>query len=137
MEPATVESGNAIPLLRTLGIRLVEIGDRDASMEVEVADSHRNYLGGAHGGLIATLIDTVCFFPRPLLPSGLMVTTTNLDIHYVRPASVGDHLIARAEILHLGKRTVSLSVQVKNGRGDLVAHGCASLLVIQDAAARN
>ena len=66
----------AIPLLRTLGIRLVEIGDDYAVMAVELADIHANYLGGAHGGLIATLADTVCFFPRPLLPSGLVCTTT-------------------------------------------------------------
>jgi hypothetical protein len=36
MEPATLESGNAIPLLRTLGIRLVEIGEHHTLMEVEV-----------------------------------------------------------------------------------------------------
>ncbi|HEY6009227.1 MAG TPA: hypothetical protein VIU40_12955 [Geobacteraceae bacterium] len=38
MEPATLETGNAISLLRTLGITLTEIGDRHAVMEVEVGD---------------------------------------------------------------------------------------------------
>ena len=134
MEPATLESGNAIALLRTLDIRLTEIGDRHAVMEVEVAEKHGNYFGGAHGGLIATLVDTVCFFPRPLLPSGLLVTTTNLTVSYVRSAQVGERLVARSELLHLGRRTASLCVQVVNGEGGLVAHGSANLMVISDPA---
>src|SRR5512144_3038480 len=129
MEPATLETANAIALLRTLDIRLTEIGERHAVMEVEVAEKHGNYFGGAHGGLIATLVDTVCFFPRPLLPSGRLVTTTNLNVSYVRPAMVGERLTARSELLHLGRRTASLSVQVVNGEGLLVAHGTAPLMV--------
>jgi acyl-coenzyme A thioesterase PaaI-like protein len=46
-------------------------------------------------GLLAALADTVCFFPRPLLPSGQAATTVNLNVSYVRPAAVGDRLLAR------------------------------------------
>jgi acyl-CoA thioesterase len=130
MQPATLESGNTIPLLRTLDIRLTEIGDRHAVMEVTVADKHCNYFGGAHGGLIATLVDTVCFFPRPFLPSGRLVTTSNLNVNYVRPAAVGDHLVACSEVVHLGRRTASLSIRVVNGEGALVAHGTVTLIVL-------
>jgi acyl-CoA thioesterase len=132
MEPATLASGNAIPLLRTLGIELTEIGERHALMEVVVEERHGNYFGGAHGGLIATLVDTVCFFPRPLLPSGRLVTTTNLSVTFVRPAQPGDRLIARSELLHLGRRMASLTVRVTDGEGRLVAHGTASLMVLQE-----
>lgn len=136
MQPLTMESANEIPLLKTLGIRVVETGDRHATMEVEVAESHQNFMGGAHGGLIATLIDTACFFPLPLLPSGRVVTTTNLSVTYVRPASVGERLTARSELLHLGRRTASLTVRVTDEGGRLVAHGAASLLVIEEPAVR-
>lgn len=132
MEPATLEQENAIPFLRTLGIRLMEIGERHAVMEVEVTKSHGNYLGGAHGGLIATLMDTVSFFPRPLLPSGRLTTTTNLNVNYVRPAQVGDLLTARSELLHLGKRTASLTVQVTDGNGRLIAHGTITHMILQE-----
>jgi acyl-CoA thioesterase len=125
-----LEHGNRIPLLRTLGIRLTEVGERHAVMEVEVSDAHRNYYGGAHGGLIATLVDTVAFFPRPLIPSGTLLTTTGINVAYVRPAAVGDRLRARSELLHLGRRTASLSVKVTDGRDRLVAHGTVTLLVL-------
>jgi acyl-CoA thioesterase len=135
VEPATLDSVNAIPLLRTLGIRCTEIGDSHALMEVEVGLGHRNYFGGAHGGLIATLVDTVSFFPRPLLPSGRACTTTSLAVSYVRPAEVGDRLTARAELLHAGRRTASVAVRVTDGGGRVVAHGTVSLLMQPDPAA--
>lgn len=132
MQPATLESGNAIPLLQTLDIRLTEIGDGHAVMEVDVTDKHRNYFGGAHGGLIATLVDTVCFFPQPFLPSGRLVTTSNLNVNFVRAATPGDHLVARSEVMHLGRRTASLSVRVTKGEEELVAHGTVTLIVLAE-----
>lgn len=126
--PATIESANAIPLLQTLNIKLKEIGDSYAVMEVLVSDIHRNYFGGAHGGLIATLADTVSFFPQPLLPSGKACTTTNLNVNFVRSATVGDILTARSVLNHLGRRVATLNVEIKNGDGKLVAHGTTTLM---------
>jgi acyl-CoA thioesterase len=130
LEPATLESGNAISMLRTLHIHLREIGEAYAIMEVTVDELHRNYFGGAHGGLIATLVDTVAFFPRQLLPSGKSCTTTNLNVTYVRPAAMGDVLTARAELLHTGRRMASVAVTVKNQQDKLVAHGTVTLMVV-------
>jgi acyl-CoA thioesterase len=129
IEPATLVSGNAIAMLRTLHIHLREIGETHAIMEVTVGELHRNYFGGAHGGLIATLADTVSFFPRQLLPAGKSCTTTNLNVTYVRPAVMGDILTARAELLHSGRRMASVAVTVKNQKDKLVAHGTVTLMV--------
>lgn len=127
--PATLESANAMALLRTLGITLQEIGPTYAVVDVTVSKSHGNYFGGAHGGLIATLIDTVSFFPEPLLPAGRSCTTTNLNVSYVRPAVVGDVLVARSELVHIGRRMASVSVTVKNQLHKLVAHGTVSVML--------
>lgn len=129
IEPATLETGTAIPLLRTLQISLREIGDRHAVMEVTVSAIHGNYFGGAHGGLLATLVDTVAFFPRPLLPSGTICTTTNLNVTYLRPAAMGDLLTARSELLHLGRRLASVAVLVTNQQGKTVVHGTVTLML--------
>ncbi len=42
LTPATIESGNAIPLLQTLGITVREIGERHAEMTVTVDARHLN-----------------------------------------------------------------------------------------------
>ncbi len=128
--PATLKTGNQISLLKTLGIRLIEIGERHAVMTVTVGEKHRNYLGGAHGGLLATLIDTVSFFPQPLLPSGTTCTTTGLSVSFIRPAAPGDILTARSELLHIGRKTASVNAQVTNQDGKLVAHGTVALMIM-------
>lgn len=130
IEPATIESGNAIPLLKTLNINLREIGAEHAIMEVCVSEIHGNYFGGAHGGLLATLIDTVSFFPLPLLPSGRSCTTASLNITYVRPAAMGDTLTARSALVHMGRKMASLTVTVKNQQDKLVAHGTTTLMLL-------
>ena len=130
IEPATLETGNNIPLIRTLGIHIREIGEAHAVMEVTINDIHRNYFGGAHGGLVATLADSVSFFPRPLLPSGRACTTTNLNVTYVRPAALGDILTARSELVHLGRRMASTNIRIVNQDQKLVAHGTATLMIL-------
>lgn len=132
VQPATMDSINAIPLLKTLGIVAVEIGQKHAIMTVTVDERHLNYYGGAHGGLLATLIDTVCFFPAPLLPAGLPVTTSNLNVNYLRAVKLGEVLVAKSEIVHLGHRTVSLRVEV-HSEGKLAAQGMATLVVLNRA----
>ncbi|BCA79562.1 PaaI family thioesterase [Desulfuromonas sp. AOP6] len=130
---ATIDSIHEIPLLKTLGIVAVEIGERHAVMRATIDERHLNYYGGAHGGLIATLVDTVCFFPAPLLPAGLAVTTSNLNVNYLRAVHPGETLIAKSEIVHLGRRTVSLRVVV-HSEEKLVAQGMATLIVLNPSA---
>jgi len=130
LDPVLRERINAIPLLKALGITMKEIGESHAVMEVTVGEIHGNNMGGAHGGLIATLADTASFFPRPLVPSGLVCTTTTLNVTYVRPAAIGETLTARSELLHLGRRMASVGCRIVNGEGKLIAHSSATLMVL-------
>ena len=95
MTPDSQDRSVDVPFLKTLGVSLRDNGDDFAEMEVTIDQRHLNYYGGTHGGLIAALADTVCFFPKPLIPSGLKVTTVDLNISYVRAAHVGDHYMDR------------------------------------------
>ena len=58
-------------------------------------------------------------------------TTTSLQVNYIRPAAVGDLLTARSELLHLGRRTASVRVEVTNQEDKLVVHGTVGLLVLE------
>jgi len=119
-----------IPFLKTLGVSVRVIAEQHAEMVVTIDDRHLNYMGTVHGGLISALIDTVCFFPKPLIPSGLKLTTVDLNVSYVKPALQGDTLVARSELLHLGRRTARLSVKVTDQDHGLVAYGTATLMVL-------
>lgn len=133
MTSVNLEQINAIPMLQTLGIRCTATGADFTRMEVTVSDAHRNFYGGAHGGLLATLVDTACFFADPLAPAGRRLTTSQLSISYLRPVAAGDHLIATSQILHLGRRTIHLDVSILNQHGKQVVHGTATLLDLEPA----
>jgi acyl-CoA thioesterase len=119
-----------IPFLKTLGVSVREIAEQHAEMAVTIDDRHLNYMGTVHGGLISALIDTVCFFPQPLIPSGLKLTTVDLHVSYIKPAQKGDLLVARSELLHLGRSTARLSVKVTDQTHTLIAHGTATLMIL-------
>jgi len=134
MQETAFTRAASIPLLQTLDIHLVETSESHAVMEVTVARKHANYYGGTHGGLLAALADTACFFPLPLIPAGRTVTTVNLTLNYLRPAALGERLRSRAELLRLGRRTANLEVRITNERGELVVQGSAVLLVLAEPA---
>jgi acyl-CoA thioesterase len=128
VEPVNHETVKTAPMLKTLDIHIVDIGETYAVAEVTVNEFHRNCFGGAHGGLIAALIDTSSFYPEPILPSGRDCTTTNLNVNYVRPAMLGDKLIARSEIASIGKRMATVRVDVHNANKKMVAHGTVTIM---------
>ncbi|GAB4259098.1 MAG: hypothetical protein Kow0092_07050 [Deferrisomatales bacterium] len=119
-----------IGLARHLGFELVEVTEESAVMTVVVDGRHGNYRGGLHGGALAALVDTVAFFPGRLLPSGRKLTTEGLEVHFMRPASPGQRVTARAEILRLGRRVATVQVQCRDDLGRLLSHAVATLLTL-------
>ena len=127
---AAFEIFREIGLVRTLGLELEAVTERTATAGVTVDERHGNYLGGLHGGVVSTLVDTVAFFPGMLLPSGRKLTTEGLSVHYFRPAAAGDRVTATAEVLRMGRRMGHVVVSVDNGRGSQLAHGYVTLLTL-------
>lgn len=121
---------SGIAMAGTLGLELLDVDEKTATMGLTVDHRHLNYLGGLHGGAVSALLDTVAFFPAVLLPSGRRFTTEGLSVHYFRPAAAGDRLIAKARVLRLGKRVANVEVQVAGAEGKVVAHGLVTLLVL-------
>lgn len=111
---------------------LTEIKEDEAIGEMTVTEKMRNYMDYLHGGVIASLIDTIAFFPYRLLPSGRKITTTSLEVKYLRPVNIGDRLIAHAKILHLGKKMGVVEVFVHNGDNKLVAKGTVSVMTLSE-----
>ncbi len=121
-----------IAFVKLLGIKILEISDEEAIASMKVKKNMGNYMESLHGGVIASLIDTIAFFPGKLLPSGRKITTTSLEVKYIRPVSVGEKLTAKAKILHLGKKIGIIEVSVTNSFEKLVAKGMVSVINITE-----
>ena len=74
------------PVMRTLGIEPVEVGDGWMKFSLAPHEMHYNPLGTVHGGVIATLLDSAAGCAvHSVLPAGLGYTSIDLTAKYLRP----------------------------------------------------
>ena len=135
LDPARVararEAFAAVPYARLLGLELGEVNPGAVSIHLEVRDELKQNQGVVHGGAVASLIDTAAAFAvLTQLEISERVTTTDLTIHYLRPANSG-RLTARARIVRGGRRLFVLSVEVTNEQQILLATAVTSYIKLQ------
>ncbi len=110
--------------LSWLDIGVDHLEDGRAVLAIERNEDFENPTGTegpnpVHGGIVATLIDTSSAFAlRSTLenPSEAFLTTTDLNVSYLRPAT-GD-LRAEAEVLRVGGSTGVTDVTVVGENGE-------------------
>ena len=104
---------------RALGID-VEVTEPGAAIaRMRVRDDMVNGLGVCHGGLIFTLADTS--FAFACNGYNLQTFAASGHIDFLRPAKLGDELLAEAVEDHRGRRAGYYLVKIKNQHDELVA----------------
>ena len=104
------------------GIQLTAIADDRATACLTVAPRHMNASGVVQGGAIFALCDLA--FAGVANAGGERTVAQGASISYLRPGS-GSKLVAEARMIHRGKRTAVVAVEVVNDAGKLVA--CANI----------
>ena len=95
-----------------------------------VRDELKQNQGVVHGGAIASLIDTASAFAvLTQIDPDERVTTTDLTIHYLRPAKNG-RIVATARIIRSGRRLFVLSVEVSDEAAALIATAVTTYIKI-------
>lgn len=122
-----------IPSIRRLiGMRFDEVDHGRVVMSLGTRPDFANPLGTVHGGIAATLLDSVmgCAV-HTTLPAGVGYTTLELKVNYIRAAGTdGQLLTATGTVIHAGRRTATAEGQVLDGDGRLIAHGTTTCLVL-------
>jgi uncharacterized protein (TIGR00369 family) len=127
-----VQSGRLPPpgIAGLIGFQLtrVELGEVEATLQTR--GDMTNPMGTVHGGIAATLLDTVmgCAVNTVLDP-GESFTTTDLHLHYVRALHPATTVVATGTITHRGRRLATAEGRLLDERGWLVAHGTTSCMV--------
>ena len=119
-----------IPFVKLLGIELEEIERGSATLRLELRDELMRNGGIAHGGVIASLIDTASAFAvMSQLEPDKSTTTIDLTIQYLRPLVKGQAK-AHARVLRAGRRVAVVSVDVLDNSEVLAATALTSYLVL-------
>ena len=94
---------------------------------------HYNPIGAVHGGVFATLLDSACGCAvHSMLPAGVLYTSLDLTVKFLRPVLVGTGPItAEGTVLHLGRRTALAEGRITDAAGKLYATATSSILVMR------
>ncbi len=117
---------HGLAFAKLLGLRLVDIRPNEAVIEMEMRDDLRQPSGVLHGGVTATLIDTaMAFAVRTHLADHEFTATIDLTVHYLRPHTEGT-VTCTAKCVRAGKRIFTVSADVENEGGKLIATGLST-----------
>ena len=105
-----------------------------ARMEFTVQDVHLRLGGIVHGGVYATVLDTVTGYAAySVAPPGHEVVTMQLNLNMTASAKLGETVVATAKVLHTGKRTAVISSELRLADGKLLATGTATMFFVPGA----
>lgn len=122
------------PLGVLLSVEWLEIEPARAVLALEPADWMSNGLGAIHGGITATLLDTVFGAAiHTTLPAGIGYATTDLHTRYIRPMNAGTgRVIATAAAVHTGRSHATAEGRVEaEATGKLIATGTTSCTILR------
>ncbi|HQU86012.1 MAG TPA: PaaI family thioesterase [Pyrinomonadaceae bacterium] len=111
---------------KMIGMKLIEMKHEEATIQIEMRDELRQPHGLLHGGVTATLIDTaMAFAVITCLEKDEKASTVDLTVHYLRPHLEGA-FSCTAKIVRAGKRLLTVSADVFNEQGKLLATAISS-----------
>lgn len=104
---------------RGLGMSINAVSAGTSSLSMTVAESMVNGLGICHGGFILTLADSAMAFASNA--HGDHAVAQHIAVTYIRPAHLGERLVATAEERLRSGRNGMYDVRVTGGDGTVVA----------------
>lgn len=119
-------------IARTLGFRLVEVEAGRAVFEINPGPHLLNPLGGVHGGVALTLIDSAAGCAvHTTLPAGVGYATVETKVNFTRPIRPdGGLLRAEGTVVTRGRQIATAQARIVTADGKIVAHGTSTLIIL-------
>lgn len=112
-----------------LGCDVVEADGSRATICLDIDSSHLNLLDIVHGGVLMSLMDNAMGLVVMLAETKKRTVTATMNTHFLASCS-GGLLQCEAELLHRTGRTLTLSAQVKDENGKLLAWGSGAYRIL-------
>jgi len=104
-----------------LGLALESLERGHVVFSMRVRARHKQMHGVVHGGVLATLADTVAAIAAyTTVPKGTHIATVELKINFLEPVPDG-RIKAEARVLRAGRNFVVTECEIFNERGSLAA----------------
>lgn len=121
----------AAPVGALIGMSFTEVDPGRVVMQLAPAEYHYNPIGTMHGGILATLLDSVmgCAV-HSTLAAGRAYTTLEIKVNYLRAVTIDSGLLtAEGKVVHAGRRSGVAEGKVTDASGRLCATASTTCLV--------
>jgi len=127
-----IKQGETSSFYKLLNMKIEEVRDSYARLSIRVEKKHIQFLETVHGGVVASLADSAAAW-AVYGSSDLMgiPVTVEMKINFLKPVRSGK-IVAEARNVHEGSRIFVSDVEVKNGKGDLVAKSLVTYYLLRD-----
>ena len=112
------------------GLRLTDVDDGTATVEVTLRKEGLNPRGMAHGGLIFTLCDVATGVAART--GGRTTVSQDASIYFLRPGVNTEKLTAKGRVLKEGRTTGYAEAEVFNDDGKLIAKAGVTVHYLDD-----
>jgi uncharacterized protein (TIGR00369 family) len=123
-------TGSPSPFAHWLKGKLILVEETAVVFQFQVRKEMTNPIGMLHGGVIAAMVDDcmgVTFF---ILGLEYFYPTINLNVEFFNPASEGENIIVKTQVIKRGKTVINLKADVTNENNmKLVAQATSNLVV--------
>ena len=121
---------NTCPYFTLLSMELKSFDLGESHLEVDVQEKHLQPYGIVHGGVCASLADAAIYWAVYAgMEETVGLTTLELKLNYLAPVSAG-RVIAKGRSVKVGKSICLGEASVEDDKGNLVAHGTSTLMVL-------
>ena len=121
----------APPIAKVLGFKVTEVELGRVVFSYTPVFEHYNPLGTVHGGIAATLLDSVmgCCI-HTTLKAGLGYTTVEIKVNFVRAMTDKTGPVrVEGRTINVGSRIATSEGKLYDGSGKLLAHGTTTCLI--------
>ena len=122
------------PVMATIDLNRFEAERGKVTCGMRVETFHYNPLGGVHGGMISTLLDTAAGCAvHSSLAVGQGYTSLDLTVKFLRPVTVETgQVTCVGTVISRGRRTALAEAQLTDESGRLLAHATSSCMIFGD-----
>ena len=109
----------AEPFGKKFGLKLIDVQEGYARVEMFFTKDLENIFGMAHGGALFALIDEA--FEVASNSHGTMAMALNMNINYLASPAKGSRLTAQASEINRTKKTATYDIRVTDDKNNLLA----------------
>ena len=119
------------PFGKLLGMDLFDVGEGKFTMTLQPQEFHYNPMGCVHGGILATLLDSVMSASvHTALPAGKGYMTLEIKVNFLKP--VYEHtgeVVAEGKVISCGSQVATAEGKLTDVEGKIYATGSTTCLV--------